>query len=366
MTQANFCSDNAAGASPQILRALEAAASAGSAMPYGNDDWTGRVEARLKEIFETDLAAFPVATGTAANVLSLSVMCPPYGVIYCHEAAHIQVDECGAPEFYTGGAKLIGLPGADGKLTPEILRGAIGGAGEVHHPQPAAISLTNASEAGTVYTPAETAAIAEVARARGLGLQLDGARFANALVGLGCTPAELTWKAGVQALSFGATKNGALAAEAVVLFDKALAATFGYRRKRGGHLFSKMRFLSAQLEAYLSDDLWLANARHANALAARLAAGLAELPGATLMYPVQANEVFVKLPETTIAGLEAAGFRFYRWAEAPDGEGAVARLVTAFDSDPAAVEALLDTARRLAGKREKVPDGATGGGRQSA
>jgi len=349
VTDANFCSDNAAGVAPQILRAIEAAATAGSAKPYGDDDWTARVEARLKEIFETDLMAFPVATGTAANVLSLSVMCPPYGVIYCHEAAHIQVDECGAPEFYTGGAKLIGLPGADGRLSPATLRGAIGGSGEVHHPQPAAISLTNASEAGTVYTPAETAAIAEVAQARGLGLHVDGARFANALVGLGCTPAELSWKAGVQALSFGATKNGALAAEAVVLFDKTLAETFAYRRKRGGHLFSKMRFLSAQLEAYLTDDLWLANARHANALAARLGAGLAVLPGAALLYPVQANEVFLRLPEATVAGLEAAGFRFYRWAEKPDGADVTLRLVTAFDSDPAAVEALIETARRLAG-----------------
>lgn len=360
--RANFCSDNTAGASPQVLRALEAAAAAGNAMPYGNDDWTARVEKRLQKVFETDLAAFPVATGTAANVLSLSVMCPPYGVIYCHEAAHIQVDECGAPEFYTGGAKLLALPGADGKLSPETLRGAIGGAGEVHHPQPAAISLTNASEAGTVYTPGETGAIAEVARAHGLGLHLDGARFANALVGLGCTPAELTWKAGVQALSFGATKNGALAAEAVVLFDKTLAETFAYRRKRGGHLFSKMRFLSAQLEAYLADDLWLANARHANALAARLGAGLADLPGATLLHPVQANEVFARLPEALIDGLEAAGFRFYRWAEAPGGAGAVVRLVTAFDSDPAAVEAFVATARRLAAQA----GGAGSGARQRA
>jgi len=360
VTDANFCSDNAAGASPQILRALEAAGMAGSAMPYGNDDWTGRIEARLQEIFETDLVAFPVATGTAANSLSLAALCPPYGVIYCHESAHIQVDECSAPEFYTGGAKLIGLRGAHGKLSPETLCGAIGGAGEVHHPQPAAISLTNASEAGTVYTPDETAAIAEVARAHGLGLHLDGARFANALVGLGCAPAELTWKAGVQALSFGATKNGALAAEAVVLFDKTLAETFGYRRKRGGHLFSTMRFLSAQLEAYLADDLWLANARHANALAARLGAGLAELPGAALLHPVQANEVFLRLPEAVIAGLEGAGFRFYRWAEA--AEGTVVRLVTAFDSDLAAVEALINTACELAGAN----DGAEAGDRQRA
>ncbi|MDH3793082.1 MAG: beta-eliminating lyase-related protein, partial [Rhodospirillales bacterium] len=250
----NFCSDNTAGASPQILEAL-ARAAAGKVMPYGNDDLTRRVEARLREVFETDCAVFPVATGTAANVLGLSVMTPPYGAVYCHKDSHINVDECGAPEFFTGGAKLVTLDGAHGKLTPEILAGAIGGVGDVHHVQPAAISLTQASEAGTLYTPEEVAAIGDLARQHGLGLQMDGARFANALVALGCSPAEITWRAGVDALAFGATKNGALAAEAVVLFKPELARTFAYRRKRGGHLFSKMRFLSAQLDAYLADDL---------------------------------------------------------------------------------------------------------------
>ena len=339
----NFCSDNASGAAPEILRALEAA-NHGWAMPYGEDDWTRRLQARVQEIFETEAAVLPVATGTAANVLCLSVMTPPYGAIYCHRDSHINVDECGAPEFYTGGAKLIALSGDHGKMTPEVLEAAIVDAGVVHAVQPAAVSLTNASEAGTVYTPAETRAISELAKAHGLGLHLDGARFANAIVSLGCSPAEATWKAGVDALSLGATKNGVFAGELVVLFDPGQAETLGYRRKRGGHLFSKMRFLSAQLEAYLADDLWLRNARHANAMAATLAEGLAELPGAELSHPVEANEIFVVLPEPVIQGLFDRGFQFYRWGPESNCE---ARLVTAFNTDPAHVEAFLSAAREL-------------------
>jgi threonine aldolase len=340
----NFCSDNASGAAPEILRALEAA-NDGWAMPYGNDDLTRRLQARVEEIFETEAAVLPVATGTAANVLCLSVMTPPYGAIYCHRESHINVDECGAPEFYSGGAKLVALPGDHGKLTPATLEAAIVDAGDVHSVQPAAVSLTNASEAGTVYTPEETRAIAEIAKAHGLGLHLDGARFANALVALGCSPAEATWKAGVDALALGATKNGVLAGELVVLFDPGKAEELGYRRKRGGHLFSKMRFLSAQLEAYLADDLWLRNARHANAMAAVLGAGLAELPGVELSHPVEANEIFVILPEPMIEGLFARGFQFYRWGPAANRE---ARLITAFNTDPAHVEAFLSAVRELA------------------
>ncbi|MEE8188100.1 MAG: low specificity L-threonine aldolase [Kiloniellales bacterium] len=340
----NFRSDNASGAAPEILRALEAAGQ-GSANPYGDDEITKALTARFAEVFETDVAVFPVATGTAANVLSLSVMVPPYGAVYCHEGSHIEVDECGAPEFYTGGAKLVLLPGEHGKISPGGLSAAIKGVGFVHAVQPAAVSLTNATEAGTVYTPDETAAIAEVARAHDLGLHLDGARFANALVSLGCSPAELTWKAGVEALSFGATKNGALAAEAVLLFKPELAEALPYRRKRGGHLFSKMRFLSAQLAAYLSDDLWLENARHANAMAARLAEGLARLPGVELCHPVEANELFPRLPEAVIGGLLEAGFGVYRWGPEENRE---LRLVTSFNSDPEDVERFLTTARELA------------------
>lgn len=341
----SFTSDNASGAAPEILRAL-AEANIGAAMPYGEDAITGRVAARLVEIFETKVAVFPVATGTAANSLALSVMVPPYGAVYCHETAHIQVDECGAPEFYTGGAKLVPLSGEHGKIDAQTLGAAIEGAGNVHAVQPAALSITQASEAGTVYTPTEITDLAEVARGHDLGLHMDGARFANALVAGNHSPAELTWKAGVEALSFGATKNGALGAEAVVLFKPELAETFAYRRKRGGHLFSKMRFLSAQLEAYLRDDLWLRNARHANAMAARLGAGLAAIPGVTLCHPVEANEIFARMPEAMIAGLLGQGFVFYRWG--PEARCEI-RLVTSFETDPANVDAFLAAARSLAG-----------------
>ena len=341
----DFRSDNVTGAAPEILRALTEAAG-GTVTSYGEDPITARVEEKLKEIFECDLAAFPVATGTAANSLALSLLSPAWGAIFCHEGAHIAVDECGGPEFYTGGAKLVDLPGANGKLTAAQLAEFIpGGLGEVHHAQPAAISLTQATEVGTSYRPAEVAAIAELGRRHGLRLHMDGARFANALAFLNATPAEMTWRAGVDILSFGATKNGALAAEVVVIFDKKLGEEFGFRRKRAGHLFSKMRFLSAQLDAYLSGDLWLKNARHANAMARRMAEGLAGVPGVSIAHPVEANEVFVDLPETAIRGLETDGFRFFRWL----GEDKPRlRLVTAFNTKPADVEAFIAAAKRRA------------------
>ncbi len=261
------------------------------------------------------------------------------------------MDECGAPEFYTGGAKLVPLPGANGKLYPEpldrVLKGA--GAGVVHHVQPASVSLTQATECGTVYTSLEVGALSDVARSHKLRLHMDGTRLANALAHLNCSPAEATWRAGVDVLSLGATKNGALAAEAVVVFDKALAETMPYRRKRGGHLFSKMRFLTAQLDAYLGNDLWLNNARHANIQAARLAHGLGALPGVRLLYPVEANELFPILPLGVVKALEAAGFRFYEWPsdEAGPTEQAI-RLVTAFSTDPAHVDSFLAVAGEAA------------------
>jgi threonine aldolase len=340
----NFCSDNTAGADPRILAALTAV-NAGAVMPYGNDELTRAVEAQIAAVFERDCAVFLVGTGTAANVLSLAALTPPWGVVYCHPESHINMDECGAPEFYTGGAKLMPVPGAHGKIAAADLAAAITGSGVVHHAQPAAISLTQASEAGTAYTPAEIGAIGEVARRHGLGLHVDGARFANALVHLGCTPAEATWKSGVDVLSFGATKNGGLAAEAVVVFDRAKAATLSFRRKRGGQLWSKMRFLAAQFDAYLKDDLWLANARHANAMAAELARGLAAIAAVRIEHPVEANEIFVALPETAIRGLEADGFRFYRW---PSDDSTTLRLVTSFNTEPATVAKFVASARRHA------------------
>lgn len=342
----HFASDNASGVSPEIWAALRAA-DEGSAMPYGADALTARLTGRLETLFETGLAVYPVATGTAANALILAAMAAPWGAVYCHEDAHINTDECGAPEFFTGGAKLVGLAGEDGKVAPAALEAALGEAhaGVVHHVQPAVLSLTNASEAGTVYAPDELSALCEVAHAHGLKVHVDGARFANAVVALGCSPAELSWKAGVDALSFGATKNGALAAEAAVFFDHELAAAMGYRRKRAGHLFSKMRYLSAQLEAYIADDLWLRNAAHANAMARRLGDGLAGVTGCRLLHPVQANEVFAAIPAASANALTDAGCVFYRWRE---GDPVAVRMVASFNTPQSAVDQTLSLLREAA------------------
>ncbi|HIK53757.1 MAG TPA: low specificity L-threonine aldolase [Synechococcales cyanobacterium M55_K2018_004] len=346
----NFCSDNVTGIAPAILEAI-AAANAGSAMPYGDDPISQRLNSRFSELFETSVSVFPVATGSAANALALSTLCPPYGAIYCHAEAHINVDECGAPELFTGGAKLVTLSGEQGKLQANALAELLqkSGAGVVHHVQPAVVSLTQATEAGTVYTVAEVEAIAQVAHTHHLALHMDGARFANAVVSLGCSPATITWRAGVDVLSFGATKNGALAAEAVVFFNPEQAQDFIYRRKRGGHLFSKMRFLSAQLEAYLEQDLWLKNAAHANHMAQVLAQGLATVPGIELCYPVQANEIFAALPRPVLEGLLADGFQFYQWE---GGDRPMVRLVTAFNTDLSDVQRLIEAAKHHA---ERLP-----------
>jgi threonine aldolase len=332
----NFMSDNVAGAAPEIMAAL-LEANEGTAPSYGADAISKRLEQRFADLFGRTVAVFPVATGTAANALALAQFTPPWGAIYCHAEAHIQADECGAPEMFTGGAKLVPLPGPHGKLSPETLATALDRApkGFVHAVQPAALSLTQATEAGTVYRPDEVATLAEIAHRHGLSVHMDGARFANAVAHLGCDPADITWRAGVDALSFGATKNGALGAEAVIFFDPAKAADFAYRRKRSAHLFSKMRFLAAQLDAYLADGLWLRLAAHANAMAARLAQGLAALPGVTLSHPVEANEIFAALPEAMITHLQAQGAGFYRW------DGQVIRLVTAWNTPAADVERFL-------------------------
>ncbi len=340
----NFSSDNATGVAPQIMAAL-AAANEGHAMAYGDDPVTKAAEAAFTDLFERELAVFPVATGTAANALALSALTPPWGQIYCHRNAHIEEDEAGAPELFSGGAKLALLDGEHGKIEAATLAAAVAGAGfgVQHHSQPTAISLTQATEAGTAYAPDEVAALAAIAHDAGLSVHMDGARFANALAHLGCSPAEATWKAGIDVLSFGATKNGAMAAEAVIFFDPDAAGDFLYRRKRGGHLFSKMRFLSAQLAAYLRDDLWLANARHANARAAELSQGLAALDGARLAHAVQANEIFIYLPEAVLGALEAGGANFHRWGT--DGQ---ARFVCAFNTDPDDVARALEIAQNAA------------------
>lgn len=325
----NFISDNAYGASPEILAAMTAAA-AGTAISYGDDELTARLTRRLSELFEREVAVFPVVTGTAANSLILSALCPPYGAVIAHAKSHIAVDECGAPEFFTGGAKLALVNAPAGKLVPghidEALTHFWGG---VHSMKPSVVSITQTTEMGAIYRPEEVAALAKQTHARGMTLHMDGARFANALATLKCTPAKITWKAGVDALSFGATKNGAVMAEAAVFFDPAKAADFGWRRKRGGHLVSKMRFISAQLLAYLENGLWLANAARANAIASRLAEGLAKIPGVTLAHPVEANAVFAWMPASLAKSLHDAGARFYDWETAPDGK-VMARLVCSF------------------------------------
>ena len=343
----NFCSDNVTGATPEILAAL-AAANEGDAMPYGEDMWTRRAEALFREVFECDLEIFPVATGTAANALALSQITPSYGIIYAHPNSHVYSEECGASEFYTGGAKLIPVAGVNGKLNLNDLQEAIiaDKTREVPHPHPTAVSITQVSEAGTIYSFAELKALTELVHGHGLSLHMDGARFANAVVALRCTPAEASWKAGVDVLSFGATKNGALAAEAVLVFNTSRARNLTFRRKRGGHLISKMRLLSAQLTTYLSDDLWLRLAHHANAQAMRLAAGLEDMPDARLVHPADANLIFVELPEAVVDGLEADGFRFYRGPD--DGGRVTLRLVTAFNTEPKDVDAFLASARRHA------------------
>src|SRR3954469_13539437 len=296
----NFASDNAAGIAPEILAAISEA-NDGAALAYGRDGWTKRVERTFAEIFQREVAVFLVPTGTAANALALAHLSPPWGAVLCHEESHITTDECGAPEFFGGGIKLIGLRGEAGKIAPQTLSTALAERqwGGPHHVSPAVLSLSQTTEAGTIYRPDEIAALAEIAHARGLAVHVDGARLGNALARLNASPAQATWKAGVDALSFGATKGGALAAEALIFFDPARGAGMQDRRKRGGHLISKHRFVAAQMEAFLADDLWIRLARHANAMADRLGEGL-ERAGFVPVWPIEANEVFVVLPQTMI------------------------------------------------------------------
>jgi threonine aldolase len=355
-TNKNFGSDNVTPASPQVIDAI-VAANAGALHAYGDDPYTERLTTLASDLFETDVAIYPVTTGTAANALALATLTPPYGAVYCHATAHIATDECGAPEFYTAGAKIVGLPSADGKIIPAQLDAPLRYAAElgVHHVRPAALSLTQATEWGTVYTPAEVQALSDAAHAHRLGVHMDGARIATAIAHLGCSPADITWKSGVDVLSLGATKNGAMAAEAVVFFDRARADTFEARRKRAGHLWSKMRFLSVQLIAYLQDGLWLRNARHANAMAARLAAGLGDLPGVHLAQPVQANELFIAMPDRVIDALLAEGFEFYRWPVPAGVSLPVIRLVTSFCTTAADVDAFVTAAGRYASSHDTQP-----------
>ena len=329
----NFLSDNSAPIAPAVLGAI-VQANEGFAPAYGDDDWTQSVERRLSEIFERDVAAFLVPTGTAANALALAHITPPWGAVLCHTESHVATDECGAPEFFGGGLKLVGLPGDKGRLTVDTVKDALP-RNRGHRPHQmiaSALSITQATEAGTIYRPDGIAALCEIAHKHSLAVHMDGARFANALVRLGATPAHITWRSGVDVLSFGLTKVGALAAEAVVFFDPARAAFMAERRKRAGHLLSKHRFLAAQFAASLAEGRWLELARRANTMADRLANKLITV-GLAPVWPVEANLVFVALPLSLDAQLRAAGARYHVRPSGSLNLGSdkiLARLVTSF------------------------------------
>jgi len=324
-----FFSDNAAAAHPKVIEAIER--SNGLDTAYDGDGLSAKLDEKFSELFETEVRALWVTTGTAANCLALAALCPSYKAILCHRDAHIENDEAGAPGFFTGGAKLILLDGEGAKVAPDAVETAVGGIRkDVHQVQPGAISITNATEYGLAYRAAEVGALGDLARSLGIGFHMDGARFANAIVSTGDSPADATWRAGVDALSFGFVKNGGLNAEALILFKPELAGEVEVRRKRAGHLLSKGRMLAAQILAMLEDDLWLDNARAANAAAQ----ALAEAAPNRLVYPVEANEIFLRANAEEAAALRGQGFDFYDWAP---GE---IRLVTSWDQQGKPVERL--------------------------
>lgn len=335
MTLARFFSDNAAPVHPAVLEAIAAANAPDAA--YDGDALSQRLDAAFSDLFETRCTALWVATGTAANSLALATLVKPWQAVLCHREAHIEVDECGAPALFSGGAKLILLDGEGAKIDAAAIDAAMAGIRkDVHQVQPAAVSITNASEYGLAWTPEEVAAVGEAARRHDLALHMDGARFANAVAFTGCHPADVTWRAGVSALSFGCVKNGGMNAEALVFFGDAPEGVHELR-KRSGHLQSKGRFLAAQLLAMIEGDLWLANARAANAAAAMIANAARE----RLLHPVQANEIFLRLSADEAARLRSAGFDFYDWGEA------AARLVTSWHHSAADVAPLAEAIRNL-------------------
>jgi threonine aldolase len=331
----HFASDNYAGICPEALQAL-LAANVGHAPAYGDDEWTRQATDRLRDLFATDCDVYFVFNGTAANSLALASLCQSYHSVICHELAHVETDECGGPEFFSNGSKLLLAKGEDGKLTPESVREVISRRNDIHYPKPHVVTLTQATEVGTLYRPAEIAAIAEMAHHFGLRVHMDGARFANAVASLDITPADLTWRTGVDVLCFGGTKMGLPMGEAVIFFDRTLSEDFAWRCKQAGQLASKMRFLAAPWLGILKDEIWQRHAGHANAMALRLAMGLASIPGASLLFPVEANGVFVMLPQSVQEGLRTRGWRFYTFI----GAGG-ARFMCAWDTSPDSVDALL-------------------------
>lgn len=348
----HFSSDNSSGASSRILEAVTRA-NADVLPSYGGDPHTAEAKRRIAEVFAAEPAITLVATGTAANALALSAVVPPGGVVFCHAHAHIIDEECGAPEFFTGAGKLVGVPGPGGKIDPEALRATLARfpAGVVRQAQGACLSLSQATESGTLYTPDEVRALAAIAHEAGLVVHMDGARFANAVAALGCAPADISHAAGVDLLSLGASKNGAMICEAILAFRPAQATALPFRQKRGGHVISKGRFLGAQMTAYLSDGHWLDLARHANAMAERLATGLASVPGVRLPWRRQINEVFPIMPAGLADRLRAAGAQFYDWepaylpeAQRPGAGETFARLLCSFATEAGEVDRFLDHA----------------------
>ena len=350
----DFASDNASGASDEVMQALMVA-NAGFAPAYGADPWTFEAQARISALFERPCTVFLVATGTASNALALAALTPPWGAVFAHGDAHVMGDECGAPEFFTAGAKLVGLSGDAGKIAPDALRAALAAfpRGLVKQVQPSALSLSQATESGTLYTLDEIATLTQIAHEAGVQTHMDGARFANAVASLGCSPADMTWRAGVDVLSLGASKNGTVACEAVVFFNPQQAQDFAFRRKRGGHTLSKGRFLAAQMNAWLNDGHWLDLAARANAHAQKLAHGLSLVAGVRLPWPVQVNEVFAILPKHVDVALKAAGVRYYDWparrlapAFALNADERFVRLIASFSTLDEDVARLIEIAQK--------------------
>ncbi|MDA9686252.1 low specificity L-threonine aldolase [bacterium] len=336
-----FASDNVTGACPEVLDAI-IKANDGDSTPYGNDQISTELQDKFSEIFEKEVIVFPTASGTAANALALATMTPSFGNVYCHKLSHINTDECGAPEFYTGGGKLVTLNGVKGKITAEELDQVISGKGIVHHTQPSSVSITQVCETGEVYQLDEIQKISEVTHKHNLSIHMDGARFANALVSLNATPAEMTWKSGIDVLSFGATKNGCIAAEAIIFFKKDLVGNVAFLMKRAGHLLSKMRFVSAQLDAYISNDVWLRNAKHANKMGKKLSDGLKDHSDINLTYPTEANEVFATFPRNKIDHLNSEGYKINE----DEWDGKAVRLVAAWNTQDADVDHLLGALKK--------------------
>ena len=339
----DYRSDNTGRAAPEILDAL-VRANTGTALGYGADEWTARLQDRFSELFETRVRVFPVATGTAANALSLAATSPSWGLVYCSELAHINTSEANAAGFFGGGLKLMPVAGTYGRIDPAALRDALAAVqpGQLHRGQPAAVNLTQASDLGAVYRIDDIAAIADTAKARGLKVHMDGARFANALARLNCRPADMSWRAGVDILSFGATKNGGALCDAIVVFNPELTDGLAVQLRRAGQVWSKMRFASAQLMAYIENGLWLSLARASNTAAARIAAGIEALPGLRLVAPVEANEIFLEITAAVMDALERDGFQFYRRS------ATLARFVCRFDLTDAEADALVASLRRHA------------------